>query len=438
MASQPDNSMGRIFWAFGLTVLSLATIFANVLVLYVFRRTKKLRRPKYYCIISLAVADLLVGLISVNPYTVTMVMGKWPFGSALCQVWLSFDHTLIAVSNATLLIIAFDRFISICYPLSHRIRFTSSFILRCIIVSWVASIFVWTPAILIYPHLTHVRDTPGDCVVHFNEKSFVVTLIVVFFSYIAPSIVLISLYTAVTFRITKRERTGFIGMAFKTAVIAQPSVASSDLNSSILDYSDVSIGEKGNPIFTVSGNYRERSLTQTSWVGKLKSFSPNLAALRNNSYSPNSTATVEEKEQRCSPAVTLKLNLQSTAIKSKCESPDSIENSDCTNTENLTKAYCEKVEQTTSKGEAKCIASRIRVKKKALKWILMVSTVFIICMAPYNVTIVIRSMIKEDIPIQVWKFCYCFGWLNSLLNPICYAYANQTFNRSLKKLFFKR
>ena len=298
MTSQSDKAIWRIFWASGLTVLSLATIFTNGLVLYVFRRTKKLRRPKYYCIISLAIADLLVGLISVNPYTVIIVTGKWPFNHTSCQVYLAFDHTLFTVSNTTLLVIAFDRFSSICNPLLHRVRFTSSFILRTIIVSWVASILVWAPATFIYPDLMQMS---GDGVVHFYEKSFVITLIVVFFSYIAPGTLLISLYTAVTFRITKRERTSCIEMALNTAVIAKSNVASSDQSSSILDYNDVSIGGGINPIFTVPEVYPEKTLTQISFVEKLKSFSPNLAAFKNNSYSPNSTETVGEKKQTRSP-----------------------------------------------------------------------------------------------------------------------------------------
>ena len=448
-----QSRMGKTFAALALTVMSFATILMNSIVLYVFKRNKKLRVPKYYCIISLAIADLLVGVISINPYTVTIVTGIWPFGSATCQIWLVMDHTLITISNATLLVIAFERFTSICYPISHRVRFNSCFMRRCIIGSWTLSFFVWSPAILIYPHFSNVKEAPGDCIIHFYENNIPLTVAVVFFSYIAPCIILTVIYATISYKLTKPEQKLSICKSFETSMIAQPSaVVSSEFYSS-----EQAIGDIDNPVYTVpafKGN-RERSLTQTTVIsgGSISTpCSPKKAVtpkcLPNEAFTPKCSPS-EAFTPKSSPGETIlsKVNSPNKADTPKlCSAITPKSNrhitlmdlpvTSSTATKNLPFS-CDRQPSSVSDWKAKCFAQRIKTKRKALKWILLVSTAFVVAWAPYHITVLLRPIIKRDLPEQLWKFSYVFGWLNSLLNPVCYAYANQKFNRSFKEIFFR-
>jgi len=80
----------------------------------------------------------------------------------------------------------------------------------------------------------------------------------------------------------------------------------------------------------------------------------------------------------------------------------------------------------------------ITAKKRVLRWILLVSVAFILSWFPYHVTVLVRSILGHELPAPLWRFCYMIGWLNSLFNPICYAYGNTTFKRKFINTFSRK
>jgi hypothetical protein len=118
----------------GGTILSLLTTVGNLLVLISFRINKQLRTLTNYFLLSLAVADFTF-----------FEKDRWPFGSFLCDVWLSVDYTMSNASVANLLLICFDRYFSITRPLTYRSKRTpkrASIMIGC---AWAISCVIWTP-----------------------------------------------------------------------------------------------------------------------------------------------------------------------------------------------------------------------------------------------------------------------------------------------------
>ncbi|CAG5113751.1 Oidioi.mRNA.OKI2018_I69.chr2.g7841.t1.cds [Oikopleura dioica] len=74
------------------TLTSLLTVGANTLVIIAFITNKQLRTINNYLIINLAVADFIVGLVSMNFYTAYIVMQGWSFGPHVCDAWLTLDY----------------------------------------------------------------------------------------------------------------------------------------------------------------------------------------------------------------------------------------------------------------------------------------------------------------------------------------------------------
>ena len=85
--------------------LSLATIAGNLMVMVSFKMDKQLRTISNYFLFSLAVADFIVGLVSMPLNTAYLVGGRWPLGPLACDAWLCVDYLASNASVLNLLVI---------------------------------------------------------------------------------------------------------------------------------------------------------------------------------------------------------------------------------------------------------------------------------------------------------------------------------------------
>lgn len=121
----------------------ILTIGGNVLVCLAVGMSRRLWRIANCFVVSLAVTDLLLGLL-VLPLSATVELrsGEWPFGEALCNIYISLDVMLCTASILTLLVISVDRYLAISAPLSHSRRVTPLRVTLAIITIWAMSLAV--------------------------------------------------------------------------------------------------------------------------------------------------------------------------------------------------------------------------------------------------------------------------------------------------------
>ena len=74
--------------------------------------------------------------------------------------------------------------------------------------------------------------------------------------------------------------------------------------------------------------------------------------------------------------------------------------------------------------------------RKAAKTLSAILLAFIITWTPYNVLVLIRVMLECDdcIPDELWNFSYYLCYINSTVNPLCYALCNASFRRTYVKI----
>jgi len=87
-------------------------------------------------IVSLATADLTVGLVVMPISTLYVFSVVWPFGLVVCQFWLAVDYTASTASILNLLVLSIDRYRSVTDPLRYLRRRTPSYAALLIVAAW--------------------------------------------------------------------------------------------------------------------------------------------------------------------------------------------------------------------------------------------------------------------------------------------------------------
>ena len=103
-----------------LGILNVAVIIGNSLVIAAVFTSAKLRTTTNGFVCSLAVADLLVGLMVLPFSNANEVLRYWVFGPIWCSVWLAVDVWLCTASILNLVAISFDRYIAISKPFKYH------------------------------------------------------------------------------------------------------------------------------------------------------------------------------------------------------------------------------------------------------------------------------------------------------------------------------
>lgn len=160
-----------VFIAFLTGFLALVTIIGNILVIVAFKVNKQLKTVNNYFLLSLACADLIIGVISMNLFTTYIIMNRWALGNLACDLWLSIDYVASNASVMNLLVISFDRYFSITRPLTYRAKRTTKRAGVMIGLAWVISFVLWAPAILFWQYFVGKRTVPpGECFIQFLSE----------------------------------------------------------------------------------------------------------------------------------------------------------------------------------------------------------------------------------------------------------------------------
>ncbi|CAI9532252.1 unnamed protein product [Staurois parvus] len=124
----------------------IPTIGGNILVILAISLEKKLQNATNYFLMSLAVADLLVGIF-VMPIALLTIMFKpaWPLPQCLCAIWLFLDVLFSTASIIHLCAISLDRYIAIKKPIQASQFNTRAKTLVKIAVVWLISAGIAVP-----------------------------------------------------------------------------------------------------------------------------------------------------------------------------------------------------------------------------------------------------------------------------------------------------
>uniref|UniRef100_A0A8C5DIM0 G-protein coupled receptors family 1 profile domain-containing protein n=1 Tax=Gouania willdenowi TaxID=441366 RepID=A0A8C5DIM0_GOUWI len=137
-------------------LLSVLITCGNFLVITSIIYFKQLHTPTNYLVLSLAVADLLVGVFIMPFTTVLSVSSCWYFRRLVCKLRNVLDSFLCLCSILNLCAISVDRYYVVCQPLMYKTKITGRVAGFMVLVAWTISALL---AILITVNASQEKQT---------------------------------------------------------------------------------------------------------------------------------------------------------------------------------------------------------------------------------------------------------------------------------------
>ncbi|XP_037306049.2 trace amine-associated receptor 1-like [Pungitius pungitius] len=178
-----------------LGILSAVTMCGNLLVIISVSYFKQLHVPTNFLILSLAVADLLVGVV-VFPFSMVFtVTSCWHHEGLFCKVRGGFDVTLSTASILHLCCISIDRYYAVCQPLSYKSKVNDRVTGMMILMSWAVAVLIG---------IVVAGFNQGKCEESCLIDALILTTLACIFSFYVPVIIMLSIYLKI-FLVAKRQ-----------------------------------------------------------------------------------------------------------------------------------------------------------------------------------------------------------------------------------------
>ncbi|XP_036451431.1 trace amine-associated receptor 13c-like [Colossoma macropomum] len=165
---------------------------------------KELHTPTNLLILSLSVADLLVGLIVMPVNIMQLIDSCWHFGKMACSVYLLIGFVSTSASICSLIFIAVDQYIAVCDPLLYSTRVTVCKTSLLIILGWSLCLFYITMYLYFNDHLLQSQISTkcyGECVLVLKYSWVMIDLLV---SFLTPCSIILALYSII-FNVARRQ-----------------------------------------------------------------------------------------------------------------------------------------------------------------------------------------------------------------------------------------
>ncbi|KAG7467951.1 hypothetical protein MATL_G00137680 [Megalops atlanticus] len=446
MEGSPYKTVEMVFIALVTGSLSFVTVVGNILVMLSIKVNRHLQTVNNYFLFSLACADLIIGVFSMNLYTVYIIKGYWPLGPVVCDLWLALDYVVSNASVMNLLIISFDRYFCVTKPLTYPTRRTTKMAGLMIAAAWILSFILWAPAILFWQFIVGERTVPeGECYIQFLSNPAVTfgTAIAAFY---LPVIIMTVLYIHISLasrsRVSKQKPETKKEKALKSTSLLKSHILKQNNNNSSKPSTESSAegvknGKLDETVSTKADSSVQPEEKDSSNDSSTASIAPKDTKERANSVATSEGPAPNPAPVRLNPASKWsKIKIVTKQTGDECITaieivPPSAENNSIPVSRPRTVA---RKFASIARSQVKRKRQMAAREKKVTKTIFAILLAFIITWTPYNVMVLISTFCHSCVPDTVWAIGYWLCYVNSTINPACYALCNVTFKKTFKNL----
>ncbi|XP_074605720.1 uncharacterized protein LOC141858766 [Brevipalpus obovatus] len=396
----------RWFFLF-LLIMVVAGIFGNILVCLAIYLERRLQNATNYFLLSLAIADLLVSILVMPISIVSEIYGSWPFGTVVCNLWVTCDVLCCSSSIYHMCMISVGRYMGIQNPIRAKtsdIHISRRAIVVKIVIVWLTAAVISSPiTILGLVDQTNVQPEPEVCSI--NNKYFII--LGAFFAFYLPMLIMINTYIA-TVRLLKQKAK--FCKEYEWTTHSMPSGDRINIDDMEFETQKRFSGYKGANGDRESNNDSKGHQFTNIERRKRKAFNP--ITTRDNQHFG------QDMEQRDCNSKSSSLMVHghvNSRFKQKQKSR--------TNARPV-------ILRTPGSGSA-----QVRTEQKATQVLGLVFFLFILCWAPFFTRNVIEIWLpKVRMPVYLPTIFQQLGFFSSTINPVIYTVFNRNFRRAFRRI----
>ncbi|XP_058885531.1 olfactory receptor 1E16-like [Acipenser ruthenus] len=209
-----SNMLYANYYFIFLSVVYVLTILANAFLMLIICVEQSLHNPKYVAVFHLAVVDTCCSTVVIPFVIKTFIFNSQFIVFEACLANMFFVHFFNGLQSLSLVLLAYDRFIAICFPLHYHTINTNTRMITIIVAVWVILSVMLLVLVLLVSRLSFCKSTVIDSyfcdhapvyTLACNDTStnyiFAVVLISLFL--IVPMVLIILSYACIIFQLFK-------------------------------------------------------------------------------------------------------------------------------------------------------------------------------------------------------------------------------------------
>ncbi|XP_006896996.1 PREDICTED: histamine H3 receptor [Elephantulus edwardii] len=356
-----------------------------------------LRTQNNFFLLNLAISDFLVGAFCIPLYVPYVLTGRWTFGRGLCKLWLVVDYLLCTSSVFNIVLISYDRFLSVTRAVSYRAQQGDTRrAVRKMVMVWVLAFLLYGPAILSWEYLSGGSSIPeGHCYAEFfyNWYFLITASTLEFFTpFLSVTFFNLSIYL----NIQRRTRVRLDGARETSGPEPPPEAQASPPppgcwgcwhkgRGEALPLHRYGVGEAAPGAEGGEGTGGGPAASPTSSSGSSSRGAERPRSLKRGSKPSASSASLEKRMKMVSQGITQRF--------------------------------------------------RLSRDKKVAKSLAIIVSIFGLCWAPYTLLMIIRAACHGHcVPDYWYETSFWLLWANSAVNPVLYPLCHYSFRRAFTKL----
>lgn len=437
---EAGNHIQKLALAGLLSVVIVIVIVGNTLVILAVLTTRRLRTVTNCFVMSLAVADWLVGIFVMPPAVAYNLMGVWELGWVLCDIWISLDILLCTASILSLCAISVDRYLAVTQPLSYsRKRRSKRLAFTMILIVWVSSALITCPPMFGW----YEPGRHENKVCRYNRN----TGYVIFSasgSFFIPMIVMLYVYVKISCVIAKRH----------DQLAHLDTISTRKSQKLVLHHKEESDIDRG------SSECEEQHLRFSRYIQHIDACGHSPEPLNQNNHTTSSSNDHQQQQQQ---------SLQLNSTGSSSQKPASVGHSrslrsnlnysfnhDPLTPQRSASLYRSSLPIRNTRPESLNLdasilnfepatrVSSFRRESKTARTLSIVMGGFIACWLPFFVDYILTPFINSndandnnDLNSLIMSYLTWLGWINSAINPFIYAFYSPDFRIAFWRLTVK-